>query len=260
MAEAKKAPAKKQAPKVEKTTEIKGDFKVTQQKVEGDGWVIKDRKYELIGDRSNPVYKIASRHSEKRPLLWFDPELGYEREIRYATNQRSPFADEQEGHVTLANIIFRNGSIFVPKNKIALQKILSIYHPLSGIRFYEVDTEKEAIDELEILDKEFEAQKLSRELEPEQLEAILRVEYGNKVNQMISLAKDDNVILRNFGIKAVEAGILELSQDQRYFKWKSNGRKLFTVPFDENPYSALAAWFKTDEGVEVYQSIEKRLK
>ena len=32
------------------------------------------------------------------------------------------------------------------------------------------------------------------------------------------------------------------------------------VPFDENPYSALAAWFKTDEGVEVLQSIQKKLK
>ena len=33
-----------------------------------------------------------------------------------------------------------------------------------------------------------------------------------------------------------------------------------TVPFDENPYSALAAWFNTDEGVEVYSSVQKRLK
>jgi hypothetical protein len=38
-------------------------------------------------------------------------------------------------------------------------------------------------------------------------------------------------------------------------------RKLMTVPFDEHPYSALAAWFKTDEGMEVYKAcIEKRLK
>jgi len=42
--------------------------------------------------------------------------------------------------------------------------------------------------------------------------------------------------------------------------WGSNNRKLMVVPFDENPYSALAAWFKTDEGVEVYKSIEKRLQ
>ena len=32
------------------------------------------------------------------------------------------------------------------------------------------------------------------------------------------------------------------------------------VPFDENPYSALAVWFQTDEGLEVYKSIEKKLK
>jgi hypothetical protein len=41
--------------------------------------------------------------------------------------------------------------------------------------------------------------------------------------------------------------------------WGSNDRKLMTVPFDEHPYSALAQWFKTDEGMEVYSNIEKRL-
>ena len=32
-----------------------------------------------------------------------------------------------------------------------------------------------------------------------------------------------------------------------------------TVPFEEHPYSALAAWFKTDEGLEVFKTIEKKL-
>jgi len=32
------------------------------------------------------------------------------------------------------------------------------------------------------------------------------------------------------------------------------------VPYNEHPYSALAAWFKTDEGMSVLQSIEKQLK
>jgi len=50
-----------------------------------------------------------------------------------------------------------------------------------------------------------------------------------------------------------------LSQDQRTFHWGSNARKLMTVPFDENPYSAMAAFFKTDEGVEIYRSIEKKM-
>jgi hypothetical protein len=76
----------------------------------------------------------------------------------------------------------------------------------------------------------------------------------------MELANDENVELRNFGIKATEAGILTLSPDQRTFSWASNGRKLMNVPFDENPYSALAAWFKTDEGMEVYKSIDKKTK
>jgi hypothetical protein len=32
-----------------------------------------------------------------------------------------------------------------------------------------------------------------------------------------------------------------------------------TVPFDEHPYSALAAYFKTDEGMEVYKAVMKKL-
>ena len=75
----------------------------------------------------------------------------------------------------------------------------------------------------------------------------------------IELASDENVQLRNIGIRATEMGLLKLSQDQRTFSWASNDRKLMNVPFDEHPYSALAAWFKTDEGVEVYKT-EKRLK
>jgi len=67
------------------------------------------------------------------------------------------------------------------------------------------------------------------------------------------------VHLRNVAIKAAEAGIIALSPDQRTFSWGSNGRKLMTVPFDENPYSAMAAYFKTDEGVEVFRSVEKNL-
>ena len=76
---------------------------------------------------------------------------------------------------------------------------------------------------------------------------------------MIELVNDQNIQLRNFGIKATEMGIIKLSQDQRTFSWGSTGRKLMTVPFDEHPYSALAAWFKTDEGMEIYSNIEKRM-
>ena len=114
--------------------------------------------------------------------------------------------------------------------------------------------------------------------EVDHAEAILRTELGSAVSTMsskelkrdlmllaksnpalfISLAQDENVELRSFGIRAAESGIITLSADQKTFKWAVNGKKLMEVPFDEHPYSALASWFKTDEGMLVYKSIEKK--
>jgi len=244
-----------------------------------DTWEYKDRHYYLAGDKEPLTYTIPSRHTRKYPLTWFDPEIGYERELRYATNQKSIFVDEQEGHVTLKHIIFENGSLHVAKEKRTLQEFLN-HHPHKGIIFKELDEQVEAIDHLEYLELEIDAVNLARQLEIDQAEAIMRVEVGSKVSNLstkelkrdillfakrnpalfINLAQDENVILRNFAIVAREQNIISLSDDQRTFKWASNGRKLMTVPFDENPYSAMAAWFKTDEGLEVYKSIEKKLK
>ena len=85
--------------------------------------------------------------------------------------------------------------------------------------------------------------------------------FANENPQLfLDLMDDDNIHLRNLGIKATESGLIKLSADNRASTWGSNDRKLMTVPFDEHPYSALAAWFKTDEGMEVLKSIEKRFK
>tara|TARA_R110002110_G_scaffold412020_1_gene637208 strand:- start:144 stop:911 length:768 start_codon:yes stop_codon:yes gene_type:complete len=242
-------------------------------------WEIKDRTYFLTGDRQPLTYTIKSRHTEKYPLLWFDTEKNEQRALRYATNQNSPFIDEQKGEVTLQHIMFKDGTLVVPKEKQALQKLLSLYHPDLNGRYAELKPQAMAQDELVDLQLELLALNAAKEMGVEQTEAILRVELGSGVSELsskelkrdlmlfakrnpqlfIELAKDDNVMLRNFGINAVEAGIISLSQDQRTFTYGSNKRKLFTIPFDENPYSALAAWFKTDEGVEVYKTIEKKI-
>ena len=78
---------------------------------------------------------------ELRALLFFDEELGYNRELRYATNQPSPFVDEQKGTATLGHIVFRNGSLNVPKEKVALQQLLSLYHPSKNSTYMEDDNE-----------------------------------------------------------------------------------------------------------------------
>ena len=184
-----------------------------------------------------------------------------------------------KGDQRLSHIIFRNGSLFVEKEKTTLQKLLSLYHPHKDKLYNEYEPVKEAATEIEVLEMEADAILAARQLDIDMAEAIMRVELGSKVSEMSSkelkrdlllfarnnpflfleLLNDENVVLRNFGIKATELGILKLSSDQRTFMWGSNGRKLMNVPFDEHPYSALAAWFKTDEGMEIYTNIEKQL-
>ena len=250
-----------------------------KQEVKKDNWEYKDRHYYLVGGKEPLTYTIPSKHTQRYPLVWFDEEKGYERELRYATNQKSIFVDEQKGASTLKHIVFKDGVLHVPKEKRSLQEFLN-HHPHRGIIFNELDRQVEAVDQLEELDLQLDALNAARSMDIEQAEAILRVELGSNVNNMstkelkrdlllfarqnpalfIELANDDNVILRNFAINSVEQGIIKLASDQRTFTWATNGKKLMTVPFDENPYSAMAAWFKTDEGLEVYKSIEKKLK
>ena len=260
---------------------------VTQPKVEApkkeapkkDEWVIKDRLYELT--RTKPlVFTLPTAHSRKKSLLYFDEELGYQRELRYATNQRSCFVEEQKGQIVMGRIVFRDGVLRVPKENIALQKLLSLYHPALKSNIYEeYKPAQQASNEVDWIEFELQALNLAKTLSVEEAEAILRVEMGAGVTELSSseikrdvlifakrnpnlflqLATDENTQLRSFGAKAVEQGILTLSQDQRTFTYGSSGRKIMTVPFDEHPYFALSAFFRTDEGMEVYKAIEKRL-
>lgn len=276
---AKKATASTQEV-FEETMVVEQPKKETPKAPAKPAWEIKDRTYYLTGAHSPLTFTLPSRHTSRYPLLWFNKETGDQKEIRYATNQNSPFVDEQKGEATLGHIMFKNGTLFVPKEKQNLQKLLSLYHPGLNYKYAEFDAVITANNELEDLDIQIDALIAAREIDIDQAEAILRVEIGSAVSGMsskeirrdlllfarrnpglfIELANDENVQLRNFAIKASEAGIIKLSQDQRTFMWGTNNAKLMTVPFDENPYSAMAAFFKTDEGVEIFKSIEKKFK
>ena len=264
---------------IEETIEVVEKPKIkrkepTYKKAE-DGWEIKDRIYRLKGNK-----RPLSRMIKSADIYYFDEEKGYERELKYCQNQKTVFVDEMKGDQRLEHVIFRNGLLIVEKEKTVLQKFLSLYHPLRNVVFYEEKPAIQAASEVDLIELEIDALTAARNLDIDIAEAVMRVEIGSKVSSMSSkelkrdllifakrkpnlfldLVNDENVVLRNFGIKATEMGIIKLSSDQRIFTWASNDRKLMNVPFDEHPYSALAAWFKTDEGMEVYSNIEKRLK
>jgi hypothetical protein len=260
------------------TTEVKEEVvvkKETKKTKPANTWEIKDRVYYLKANKKPLSYMLKGTG-----IYYFDEELGHERELKYTQNQKTPFVDEMKGDQRLDHIIFRSGALHVPRNKQTLQKLLSLYHPHKDRVYYEWKPVEAAKSEMEWLEMETDALIAAREIDIDVAEAVLRVEYGSKVSEMSSqeikrdlllyarrnpvlfleLVTDENVMLRNFGIKAAEMNIIKLSQDQRYFVWGSNDRKIMTVPYDEHPYSALAAWFKTDEGMEIYANIEKRLK
>lgn len=264
---------------VNETVEVTTKQKNTSQPTK-TSWEIKDRTYVIADSHAPLTYTLQGKHTLRYPLLWFDKVTGEQEEIRYATNQNSPLIKDQKGQATLGHIIFENGILNVPKEKQNLQKLLSLYHPGLGVKYTEFDPTAEAEDDLDYLELEVEAMNLAFQMEIDEAEAIVRVEVGSRVNKMSSkevkrdlllfarrnpslfleLANDDNVQLRNLAIRATESNIIKLSHDQRTFMWGENDRKLMTVPFDENPYSAMAAFFKTDEGILVFKSIEKKLK
>ena len=45
-------------------------------------WEIKDRLYLLKGNKKPVIFTLPAKHSAVRPLLWFNPETGEQKEIR----------------------------------------------------------------------------------------------------------------------------------------------------------------------------------
>lgn len=241
-------------------------------------WESKDRVY-VLKNGSTPVnYILRSKHSNNKPLQYFDGKM--QRAMRYATNQMSVFVDEQMGDVTLPAIIFENGKLFVPKENVLLQEFLSLFHPDNGKVFIEFDASQIADDEVKNIDLELDAMVLCREMEIEDLEAVARVVLRGRVVDMsskeirrdmlnyarknpeefISIANDENIKLRNIAIRSVEMGVLRVQDDNVTVCWNDKKKqKVLVAPYGENVYSALAKFFKTDEGLDVMQAIVNKL-
>ena len=55
-------------------------------------WERKDRTYYLLNGMEPLTFRLKSRN-----IMWYDEEKGFEREIKYTTNQKTPFVDEFKG-------------------------------------------------------------------------------------------------------------------------------------------------------------------
>lgn len=240
-------------------------------------WEVKDRIYRLTGGKSPLTYTIQTKHTRTKPLLYFDEEQGINRELRYATNQTSVFVDEQDGYATLGHVVFTDGSLHVERTNVQLQKLLSVYHPSAGTKWFEYDPLAKEREALEIIENEVDALLLVTEMDAEHLEAVLRAEYGpeagtwepkiqkrrafalakNQPKVFVALAKDEDIKLRGVAQAAFEYNILREANGGRNVTY--NGKDVCTVPFESTPLTTVVQFFKSDEGAELLKAIEKKL-
>tara|TARA_R110000796_G_scaffold62493_2_gene144182 strand:+ start:7900 stop:8640 length:741 start_codon:yes stop_codon:yes gene_type:complete len=241
---------------------------------------LKNKAYKLTRNAAPLSFMIPARNSARTPLLYFDEEKGYNRPLRYARNQKSPFEDEQDGNAIVEPIIFEDGMLTVPKTNPVLQEFLN-YHPMNGKKFVEIDQAKDAQEEYESMTTEVDALIEARSMSIDQMEVIARVIFNKDVSLISTseLKRDVLVFARinpEMFMRAVNDPSLKLQSNvQRFFdnsllsfrnhkrdvhfNLPNNKKRMAIIPFEADPMEYLSEWFKSDEGVEVLQFLEKQL-
>jgi hypothetical protein len=241
---------------------------------------IKDRVYRLRN--GSPLsYTIQTRNAVNFPLMWYDEEKNINRILRYASNQKSPFEDEQDGNYITPPVVFEDGFLFVPKTNPILQIFLH-YHPQNGTLFEEENKEKEAFQEVEELNLEVDALIEAKSLQIDQLEMVFRVIFGRdpssistaelKRDILIFAKQQPKEFLRfvndpelKFQSKVrlfFEHNFLALRNQNKeiWFNTAGNKKKMMSVPYGEEPYDAAGYYLKSDDGLEALKGLEAMLE
>ena len=240
---------------------------------------LKDRIYRTLGGTPLTM-RIPNQSSRRKPLLYYDGKTN--REIRYASNQSSPFVEDQDENVIVESIMFVKGMLHVPSENSVLQHFLSI-HPMNGKRFEEVDEERNASEQIKRMDVEDEAIHIAKNLKIDELETIGRVIFtGRNVSEMgsaelkrdvrlfarknpekfLQIVEDPNITMAGQIAKLFEDGVLRLRNNGRdiYFNLDNNKKRMMVVPFGEDPIETAVMFLKSDEGLPTWQRLEKELE
>lgn len=235
-----------------------------------------DKIYRL--KKGTPLsYTLPSRNHARYPLMWYDDKNNVNRVLRYASNQKSPFEDEQDGNAILEPIVFEDGMLVVPKNKPVLQEFLH-YHPMNGIIFEEVDNEKDAQKEVEYLNAEVDALIRARELSIDQLETMTRVLFGKDPTKITTaeLKRDILVFAKNNPVDFLDAlddpelkyqaqvvgffenKLLTTRNNDReiWFNTPTNKKKMCSVPYGVSARDFACTYLQSDEGLEHLKMLE----
>ena len=235
-----------------------------------------DKIYKLTRESAPLSLILASRHTQRFPLLWFDETTGTNKALRYARNQNSPFQDEQDDNAILEPIIFENGFLTVKKENQVLQKFLE-YHPGKGRVYVEVDKAKEASDVVKNLNLEVDALIQARQLKVDEVENIARVIFQKDIStvttdelrrDILVFAKnqpqDFMLLLKDPALKLnakiqlfFDKNLLQFRNNNKevFFNTPSNKKKMLNIPYQEDPFYIIASHFQTDDGLDALKHL-----
>ncbi len=238
-----------------------------------------DKVYKLKRDISPLSLTIPSRNTKRFPLLHFDGQ--YNRPLRYAVNQKSPFEDEQDDNAILEPVIFENGFLSVSKKNPVLQEFLH-YHPQNGMVFVEVNTERDAQAELDVINYEVDALIAAKSLDIADLERVARVMLGKDVSRVstaelkrdvliyaktnpqefLNILDDPMLNLQADVSVFFENGLLGMRNNNKdvYFNLPNNKKRMLTVPFGEDYVYITSSYLQSDEGLETLKLLEKHME
>lgn len=241
---------------------------------------LEDKVYRLKRNNAPLSYIIPARSTLRSPLLYFDEDQGINRPLRYARNQKTPFEDEQDGNAIVEPIIFEDGMLRVPRTNPVLQQFLE-YHPMNGKKFEVVDNKKDAQEDLDRINIEVDALVEAKSLSIEQLEVVARVLTSKDVSRVstaelrrdilvfarnnpeefLNLVNDSDLTLKSKCQVFLSEGLLTTRNKGKelWFNTKGNKKKLMNVPYGEDLIHVLFSYFKTDEGIDVLEYLEKQV-
>ena len=238
---------------------------------------MKNKVYRLKRKNTPIAFMIPGRGNSRNPLLYWDEERGENRPLRYARNQKTPFEDEQDGNAVVEPIVFEDGFLSVPKTNPVLQEFLH-YHPMNGVKYEEVNEERDAGAEVEQLNLEVDALVECKNMNIEALEHVSRVLLGIdpsrittselRRDMLIYVRRDPETFLRvvNDPDLKLQSKIQRFFDDnllsfrrnktEIWFNGPTNKKKLVTIPFGEDPVVLATSYLLSDEGLDHLRALD----
>ena len=226
-----------------------------------------------IPRRAGVVYMLP-----QKGVTVYDPVQNTVREIRYCPNEPSIYVDEQSDNAIKESVAFREGRLFVPREKPNLKMFLDA-HPMNigngGKLFKEVDKQRDAEKELQREFKLTEAVAMVRDKDIQDLLPIAlyfkvninqptaEIRYNllriakNKPQEFIEAFDSPQVTTRATIQQAGDYQIINLKNDGVY--WFDSNSLIVSVPVGQDAMDVMVRFCLTEKGAPTLGDIEERL-